>query len=100
MTINGTQLAKDIKEDVKKRVLEAKQKYGREPHLVVILVGEDPASQSYVKGKSRDAEEVGFKNTTLYKPEDTPEEEILDIIRALNADDNVDLIDILRQRLG
>ena len=90
MIINGTQLAKDIKEDVKKRVEEAKQKYGREPHLVVILIGEDPASQSYVKGKSKDAEEVGFKNTTICKPANTTEKELLDIIKELNADDEVD----------
>ncbi len=51
MTISGTQLAKELKQDVAARVAEVKEKYGRAPHLVVILVGEDPASQSYVKGK-------------------------------------------------
>lgn len=90
MIISGTALAKEIKEDVKERVAKAVEKYGRAPHLVVILVGEDPASQSYVKGKGRDAEEVGFKSTTIYKSEDTSEEELLDIIRALNYDPNVD----------
>lgn len=48
MIISGTQLAKELKQDVARRVVEAKEKYGRAPHLVVILVGEDPASQSYV----------------------------------------------------
>ena len=51
MIISGTELAKETKQDVARRVAEAKEKYGRAPHLVVILVGEDPASQSYVKGK-------------------------------------------------
>lgn len=69
---------------------EAKEKYGRAPHLIVILVGEDPASQSYVKGKSRDAEEVGFKNTTIVRPAETSEKEILDLIAELNADNEVD----------
>lgn len=90
MIISGTQLAKEIKENVKKEVVEAANKYGRVPHLVVILVGEDPASQSYVKGKGKDAEEVGFKSTTIRKPETISEEELLDIIRVLNNDDSVD----------
>ena len=86
MIISGTELAKETKQDVARRVAEAKEKYGRAPHLVVILVGEDPASQSYVKGKSRDAEEVGFKNTTIVRPAETSEKEILDLIAELNAE--------------
>ena len=90
MIISGTELAKETKQDVARRVAEAKEKYGRAPHLVVILVGEDPASQSYVKGKSRDAEEVGFKNTTIVRPAETSEKEILDLIAERNADNEVD----------
>ena len=75
MTISGTQLAKELKNAVAAQVAEVKEKYGRAPHLVVILVGEDPASQSYVKGKGRDAEEVGFKSTTIRRPADITEEE-------------------------
>lgn len=90
MIISGTELAKETKQDVARRVAEAKEKYGRAPHLVVILIGEDPASQSYVKGKSRDAEEVGFKNTTIVRPAETSEKEILDLIAELNADNEVD----------
>ena len=90
MIISGTQLAKEIKEDVKRRVAEAVKEYGRPPHLVVILVGEDPASQSYVKGKGKDAEEVGFKSTTIRKPDSITEEELLDLVRELNEDKEVD----------
>lgn len=90
MIISGTELAKELKQDVAHRVVEAKEKYGRVPHLVVILVGEDPASQSYVKGKGRDAEEVGFKSTTIIHPDNISEEELLKIIDELNADDTVD----------
>lgn len=90
MTISGTQLAKELKQEVARQVEEVKAKYGRAPHLVVILVGEDPASQSYVKGKGRDAEEVGFKSTTIRKPADISEKELLDLIAELNADDTVD----------
>ena len=90
MIISGTQLAKEIKENVKARVSEVVEEYGRPPHLVVILVGEDPASQSYVKGKGRDAEEVGFKSTTIRKPDSITEKELLELIEDLNKDENVD----------
>lgn len=90
MVISGTQLAKEIKQNVKARVEDAVKTFGRPPHLVVILVGEDPASQSYVKGKGKDAEEVGFKSTTILKPENITENELLDLIKDLNKDDSVD----------
>lgn len=90
MVISGTQLAKEIKEKVKQDVVEAIEKFGRPPHLVVILVGENPASQSYVKGKGKDAEEVGFKSTTIVKPDSISEEELLDLIHDLNEDEEVD----------
>ena len=90
MTISGTQLAKELKNAVAEEVKVVTKKYGRAPHLVVILVGEDPASQSYVKGKGRDAEEVGFKSTTIRRPADISEEELLNMIAELNADDSVD----------
>ena len=90
MIISGSELAKELKQDVARRTSEAKDKYGRVPHLVVILVGEDPASQSYVKGKGKDAEEVGFKSTTLLRPETISEEELLNLISELNNDEEVD----------
>ena len=66
------------------------EKYGRAPHLAVILVGEDPASQSYVKSKGKDAEQVGYKSTTIRLPEQTTEAELLKTIADLNADPAVD----------
>ena len=90
MIISGTQLAKELKDNVAQKVTEAVKEYGRPPHLVVILVGEDPASQSYVKGKGKDAVEVGFKSTTIRKPETITEDELISLIEELNADDEVD----------
>lgn len=90
MIISGTQLAKELKDNVAQKVTEAVKEYGRPPHLVVILVGEDPASQSYVKGKGKDAVEVGFKSTTIRKPETISEDELISLIEELNADDEVD----------
>ena len=61
MIISGKDLALRIKHDIAEKVKECEKKYGRVPHQVVILVGEDPASMSYVKSKGKDAEQVGFK---------------------------------------
>lgn len=90
MIISGKELAKDLKEEIAKKVPELKAQYGREPHLVVILVGEDPASVSYVTGKAKDSIEVGFKNTTLRMPETITEEELISKIKELNDDREVD----------
>jgi bifunctional protein folD len=90
MIINGKELAKELKQEISKKVEDYRAEYGREPHLVVILVGDNPASVSYVTGKAKDSEEVGFKNTTLRMPEETTEEELLRKIDELNADDTVD----------
>ncbi len=88
--LDGKALARETKDEVARVVEEAKAKYGRVPHLVVILVGEDPASVSYVTGKARDCEEVGFRNTTVRKPDTISEEELLGLIAELNADPTVD----------
>ena len=90
MIISGTSLAAEIKQSVAADVVKYKELYGREPHLVVILVGDDPASVSYVTGKAKDSAEVGFKNTTIRRPAETSEEEILNLIAELNEDKTVD----------
>ena len=90
MIISGTELAKEIKQDVAKQVAEYKIQYGRVPHLVVILVGDNPASVSYVTGKAKDSEEVGFKNTTIRKPDTITEAELIKLIHELNEDKLVD----------
>lgn len=88
--VSGKDLARDIKQEIAEMVPSLVEKYGRAPHLAVILVGEDPASQSYVKSKGKDAEQVGYKSTTIRMPETTTEEELLAKIAELNADDGVD----------
>lgn len=90
MIISGKDLAKKIKEGIANEVPELMNKYGRAPKLVVILVGEDPASQSYVKSKGKDAEQIGFEGTTLFLPEETSEEKLVELIKQLNEDDTVD----------
>ena len=88
--ISGKDLAKEIKAGIAAEVPALVEKYGRPPHLAVILVGEDPASMSYVKSKGKDAEQVGFKGDTIRLPESTSEEELLALIDKLNKDDEVD----------
>lgn len=90
MIISGKELALKLKKEMAEEVATFPAKYGRVPHLVVILVGEDAGSVSYVKGKAKASEEVGIKNTTIRKPADITEEELLGIIDELNADDTVD----------
>lgn len=90
MIISGKELSLKIKERLKVKVTELEKEYGRAPHLVVILVGDDPASQSYVRGKAKASEEVGIKNTTILKDASITQQELLDIIAKLNADNTVD----------
>ncbi len=90
MIISGKELAASLKVAMAEQVKEFPAKYGRVPHLVVILVGEDPGSVSYVRGKAKASDEVGIRNTTIRHDESISEAELLTIIDELNADDTVD----------
>ena len=83
--IDGKQISTDIKNEVQKEVIELKDK-GIEPCLAVILVGENPASQVYVRNKKRACEYCGIKSLSYELPESTPEEELLALIDSLNLD--------------
>lgn len=87
--ISGKELSKEIRAQVKERVTEIKEKYNRVPHLVVILVGEDPASLSYVTAKERACLKAGMKSTLMRKDETITEDELLSIINNLNNDADV-----------
>ena len=90
MIISGKELSTKLKTEMAGQVAAFPEKYGRVPHLVVILVGDDPASVSYVTGKAKASEVVGIRNTTIRKPETVTEDELLSLIRQLNEDDSVD----------
>lgn len=90
IVISGKELATIRRNKMKEDVLEFAKKYDRLPHLVVILVGDNPASVSYVTGKGKACEEIGIKNTTIKKPENITEKELLEIIDELNNDSTVD----------
>ena len=90
VVVSGKDLAKSLKDQMAIEVVELEKKYGRLPHLAVILVGEDPGSVSYVKGKEKACNEIGIKNTTIKRTSDITEEELLIIVEQLNNDDSVD----------
>ena len=84
--MDGKALAKKIKEQVAAEAAALP----RRPGLAVILVGENPASQVYVRGKEKDCEECGILNLGCKIPAETSEEELLGIIAEMNADPKVD----------
>ena len=90
MIINGKELSKSIKEGLAERVVALEKEHGRTPNLIVVLVGDDPGSVSYVTGKAKAATEVGIRNTTLRRDVSITQEELLDIIAELNNDADVD----------
>ena len=90
MIIKGRDLSTSIKEALKVRVEVLKTEYGRTPNLVVILVGEDPGSVSYVTGKAKAANEVGIANNTIRLEDTISEAELLALVDKLNHDDTVD----------
>jgi methylenetetrahydrofolate dehydrogenase (NADP+)/methenyltetrahydrofolate cyclohydrolase len=86
--IDGKQIAADVRADVAAKVAELKKK-GLAPCLAVILVGENPASVSYVTGKQKALAEVGMVDRSVHLPETTTEAELLELIASLNADASV-----------
>ena len=90
VVISGKELATLRRNKMKEEVIEFGKKYPRLPHLVVILVGEDPGSVSYVTGKGKACVEIGIQNTTIKKPVTITEEELLNLIDELNNDNTVD----------
>jgi len=87
--IDGKKIAAEIREELKKEVLELKSKHKKVPGLTVILVGEDPASKIYVKNKEKFAKEIGMNSDVLRYPADFKENELLSKIEELNKSDNV-----------
>lgn len=86
--IDGKQVAADIRAEVAQKVVALK-KNGKNACLAVILVGENPASVSYVTGKQKALAEVGMQDRSVHLPENTTEEDLLKLIEQLNNDDTV-----------
>lgn len=88
--IDGKAIAATIREEIRIDVERMRAERGRVPGLNLLLVGEDPASQVYVRNKGKACEEVGFRSLIDRRPSDISEEEVLDIVRNWNADPDVD----------
>lgn len=89
MIISGKELATNLKCEMKEQVKYVTNVFGETPCLAVILVGDDPASQSYVKGKSKACEEIGIINKTITLPADITEQDLIKTISELNLNPSV-----------
>ena len=88
--VYGSEIAKDIKENLKVKIDQLKAEGKRIPKLVVVLVGDNQASLSYVRGKEKACQFVGMENELITLPETTTQEELLSLIERLNLDTAVD----------
>src|SRR6266542_1977448 len=87
--IDGKAIAASVRAQVKKDVAAFTARTGLRPGLTVVLVGENPASQVYVRNKGKAASEAGFLSRQIDLPAATDESELLGLVARLNADDTV-----------
>lgn len=88
--IDGKAISLSLRESMKPRVAEFEKRYGRKIGLAVVKVGNDPASEVYVRNKIKACAEVGLKSFSYDLPEDTPEAALIELIDTLNVDPAVD----------
>lgn len=88
--IDGKKISVQIQQEISLAVAEIKKNNGKVPHLAAVLVGKDPASETYVANKVKACEVVGFSSTLVRMPENTTENKLLAKIAELNADKDID----------
>lgn len=88
--LDGKVLAKTIKTELAEEVSRIHALGGKVPHLAAVLIGEDPASEVYVRNKVKSCEEVGFQSTLIRKPVSITEDELLEIVQELNENEDID----------
>jgi len=88
--IDGKAIAASVREKAASAVADIKSRHGVQPALAVVLVGEDPASQVYVRNKHVATEKSGMRSIEHKLPEDTSEDDVVALVRKLNDDDEVD----------
>ena len=87
--LDGKRIAGEIREEVAQEVAQFVASGGAKPCLTAVLVGEDPASQVYVRNKGRACEKAGIDGQTMRLPAETTQAELLDVVRSLNEDPSV-----------
>lgn len=87
--LNGKELAKKIRTELKEEVLNLKEKLGKVPGLAIILVGDNPASRIYVNSKIKGCQEIGIESFEYCLDANITEKELLEVIEKLNNDDKV-----------
>jgi methylenetetrahydrofolate dehydrogenase (NADP+)/methenyltetrahydrofolate cyclohydrolase len=88
--IDGKATSLAIKDEIAEKVKQIVKDGGKIPHLAAVLVGDDGASQTYVSGKVKACEYVGFKSTLLTFDDDISQEKLLDVVDGLNNDEDID----------
>lgn len=88
--LDGKALAQQIKADLGQQIQALAHTAGRPPGLAVIMVGDNPASAAYVRGKERSCQQVGIASFGKHLPTTTSQSELMQLIQALNEDDRVD----------
>ena len=88
--LDGKLISDQIKGEIKAEVAKIASRNGKIPHLAAVLVGENPASEAYVRSKVRACEQVGFASTLIRREAQITEAELLQIVQDLNADPEID----------
>jgi methylenetetrahydrofolate dehydrogenase (NADP+) / methenyltetrahydrofolate cyclohydrolase len=88
--LDGKRCGDALRAEIAKGAAEMKAQRGRAPHLAAVLVGDDGASRTYVESKVKACESVGFRSTLIRLPESTNEEELIDRVKQLNKDKELD----------
>ncbi|VXB79055.1 bifunctional 5,10-methylenetetrahydrofolate dehydrogenase/5,10-methenyltetrahydrofolate cyclohydrolase [Maribacter litoralis] len=88
--LDGKKVSNQIKEEIKAEVAKMKERGEKVPHLAAIIVGSDGASLTYVGSKVRSCERIGFESTLIQMPSTTSEQELLNKIKELNVEDDID----------
>ncbi len=88
--LDGKKVSNDLKDEIAAEVRIMKERGEKVPHLAAVLVGNDGASLTYVGSKVRACERIGFESTLIHLPEDTSEEALLQKVKELNENDDID----------
>lgn len=88
--IDGNALAQKIKAELKEKVDKVVARGHRPPHLAAVLIGDHPASKSYVTNKVKSCSEAGFQSTLIHRPAELSQQGVLEIVHQLNEDPEID----------